>query len=46
MDALTRDLTHAARMLTRNPGFSVAATLSVAIGIGVHTSAFSKRLEP
>jgi hypothetical protein len=41
MDTLTRDVVHAARMLTRNPGFAVAAILSLAIGIGANTSIFS-----
>ena len=40
MDTLTRDLAHAARMLTRSPGFAVAAILSLAIGIGANTSIF------
>ena len=41
MDTLARDLAHAARMLAKNPGFTLAAILSLAIGIGANTSIFS-----
>jgi predicted permease len=41
MDTLARDFAHATRMLARSPGFSLAAILSLAIGIGANTSIFS-----
>src|ERR1700722_7795634 len=41
MVTVARDIAHAARMLARNPGFAVAAVLSLAIGIGANTSIFS-----
>lgn len=36
-----RDLTHAARLLRRNPVLTMTATLSLAIGIGANTTIFT-----
>jgi putative ABC transport system permease protein len=36
-----RDVRHAIRMLSHNPGFSLVALLTFAIGIGVNTAVFS-----
>jgi predicted permease len=41
MNTLAKDLTYAVRMLAKGPGFTVAAILSLAIGIGANTSIFS-----
>jgi hypothetical protein len=40
VDATVRDLRLAGRVLARNPGFSAAATITLALGIGANAALF------
>lgn len=41
MESLLRDFRYGARLLVRNPGFALAAVVSLGLGIGANTAIFS-----
>ena len=41
LETVWQDLRHGARMLAKNPGFSLIAIMSIAIGVGANAAMFS-----
>ena len=41
VESILQDLKHGARMLVKNPGFSLVAIVSIAIGVGANAAMFS-----
>ena len=41
IEGIVQDLRHGARMLVKNPGFTLIAIASIAIGVGANAAMFS-----